>query len=85
LKKSAFELENAISIQDLAKVEFISHTIKGAAANFEISSIRQAAQEIESQTAGGNLKNAGDLLGLINSTILLLENDYQKKIQSSPK
>jgi two-component system, sensor histidine kinase and response regulator len=85
LKKSVSELENAISIQDLAKVEFISHTIKGAAANFEISSIRQAAQEIESQAAGGNLKNAGNLLGQINSTIPLLESDYQKKIQPPPK
>jgi PAS domain S-box-containing protein len=80
LKKSAFELENAISIQDIAKVNYLSHSIKGAAANFEINSIRQAAQEIETRSKEGELKGVNDMLAIINSTIPLLERDYQKHL-----
>jgi PAS domain S-box-containing protein len=81
LKKSTYELENAISTQDAAKVHFLSHSIKGAAANFEISSIRQAAQDLETRAKEGNLVGANDFLAAINSKIPVLERDYQQHIQ----
>ncbi|MHC1740265.1 MAG: response regulator [Anaerolineaceae bacterium] len=85
LKKSVYDLENAISIQDLQKVQFISHSIKGAASNFEITSIRLAAEEIENQAKEGNLEMASRLLENITATIPLLERDYQKNFQRSTK
>jgi two-component system, sensor histidine kinase and response regulator len=80
LKKSTDDLENAISIQDSQKVMLFSHSIKGAAANFEISSIRLAAQTIENDSKNGNLENAPILLEKIKSIIPLLEKDYQKNL-----
>jgi HPt (histidine-containing phosphotransfer) domain-containing protein len=80
LRKSILDLENAINIQDSQKVMFYSHSIKGAAANFEISSIRLAAQEIENDSKNGNLENAPALLDKIKSVIPLLEKDYQKNL-----
>jgi CheY-like chemotaxis protein/HPt (histidine-containing phosphotransfer) domain-containing protein len=80
LRKSILDLENAISIQDSQKVMFFSHSIKGAAANFEINSIRLAAQEIENDSKNGNLENAPALLDKIKSVIPLLEKDYQKNL-----
>ena len=82
LKKSVFDLENAISIQDVQKVQYYSHSIKGAAANFEISSIRLAAQGIEEEANSGQLTDAALLLEKIKSIIPLLEKDYQKNISS---
>jgi CheY-like chemotaxis protein/HPt (histidine-containing phosphotransfer) domain-containing protein len=82
LKKSVFDLENAISIQDIQKVQYYSHSIKGAAANFEISSIRLAAQGIEEEANSGQLTDAALLLEKIKSIIPLLEKDYQKNISS---
>jgi PAS domain S-box-containing protein len=80
LKKSTSELENAICIQDVTKVQSVSHSIKSAAANFEISTIRQAAQEIENRAKEGELKGANDYLSIINSAIPMLERDYQRFI-----
>ena len=80
LRKSILDLENAISIQDSQKVMFFSHSIKGAAANFEINSIRLAAQEIENDSKKGNLENAPILLDKIKSVVPLLEKDYQKNL-----
>jgi PAS domain S-box-containing protein len=80
LKKSVFDLENAISLQDISKVQYYSHSIKGAAANFEINSIRLAAQEIEDEANRGNLTDATLLLEKIKSFIPPLEKDYQKNI-----
>ena len=85
LKKSTYELENAISTQDAQKTQFISHTIKGASANFEINSVRLAAQELENRAKDGNLEGAEEFLAVITAAIPLLEHDYQKNLQETAK
>jgi CheY-like chemotaxis protein len=80
LKKSVYELEDAIYRMDATRVTFLSHSIKGAAANFEIDPIRDAAQEIEGRSRTGDLEDAADLLGTIKSVIPLLEKDYRQNL-----
>lgn len=82
LKNSTYELENAINICDPKKVQFVSHSIKGAASNFEISSIRKAADEIETRAKDGDLTDANKYLEEINAAIPLLEKDYQKNMKT---
>ena len=81
LKNSTFELENAIAESDSKKVQFIGHSIKGAASNFEISLIRDAAEKIEKMAKEGDLTKAGNYLEEINAAIPLLERDYQKNMK----
>jgi PAS domain S-box-containing protein len=78
LKKSTAELEDAIFRMDATRVNYLSHTIKGAAANFEISSIRDTAQELETRSKSGDLDDATTYLTRIKSIIPLLEKDYRK-------
>ena len=85
IKKSIYELENAIEMQDAVKVHFLSHTIKGSAANFEIESIRSLAEEIEMHAKDGDLSGAGERLLAIKARIPILERDYQQKILTLPK
>ena len=80
LKKSVFELEDAIYRMDATRVSFISHSIKGAAANFEIGPIRDVAMEIENRARNGDLEDAADLLNRIKSVVPLLEKDYRQNM-----
>jgi PAS domain S-box-containing protein len=82
LKKSIYELEDAIYRMDATRVSFISHSIKGAAANFEIGPIRDVAMEIENRSRNGDLEDAADLLGRIKSVVPLLEKDYRQNMIS---
>ena len=85
LKKSVYELETAINNRDTEKAHFLSHSIKGAAANFEIYSVRDAAFEIEKQTKDGKLDDADILLGKIKGAIPLLEKDYLQNFPAADK
>jgi HPt (histidine-containing phosphotransfer) domain-containing protein len=67
---------------DAAQVNYLSHTIKGASANFEISSIREIAQELETRSKNGDLEDANESLNKIKSIIPLLEKDYHKNFSS---
>jgi two-component system sensor histidine kinase/response regulator len=80
LKKSVYELEDAIYRMDATRVSFLAHSIKGAAANFEIGPIRDVAQEIETRSRSGDLEDASDMLGKIKSVIPLLEKDYRNNL-----
>jgi CheY-like chemotaxis protein len=80
LKKSVYELEDAIYRMDTTRVSFLAHSIKGAAANFEIGPIRDVAQELENRSRSGDLEDANDMLGKIKSIIPLLEKDYRQNL-----
>jgi PAS domain S-box-containing protein len=80
LKKSVYELEDAIYRMDTTRVSFLSHSIKGAAANFEIGPIRDVAQEMETRSRTGDLEDANDMLVKIKSVIPLLEKDYRQNM-----
>jgi len=85
LKKSTYELEAAIGSGDVGKVHFLSHSIKGASANFEIRSIREPAFEIETITQSGSLVGCEDLLNQIKSIIPVLEKDYRQNLPPTGK
>jgi PAS domain S-box-containing protein len=82
LKKSTFELEDAIFRMDATRVNFLSHSIKGAAANFEIGPIRDIALELETRSKNGDLEDANTLLSKIKSIIPILEKDYRQNMTS---
>lgn len=85
LKKSTYELDNAINNKDIDKAHFLSHSIKGAAANFEIQVVRDAALEIEQITRLGNLDSCDILLNKIKSIIPSLEKDYMQNLPAAGK
>lgn len=82
LKKSVYELEDAIYRMDATRVSFLAHSIKGASANFEIGQIRDVAQELETRSRSGDLEDANDMLSKIKSVIPLLEKDYRQNLPS---
>lgn len=82
LKKSVYELEVAIDNRDVQKVNYLGHSIKGAAANFEIRSIREPALKIEEISRNGGVDGCMELLDQIKAIIPILEKDYKKNLAS---
>ena len=85
LKKSSYELENAINLQDTSKVLFIAHTLKGSASNFEIEAIRESAKTIEDLAKKGSFDKVGQQMEKIVALIPILERDYQQNINKISK
>jgi len=79
--KNIEEMEKALQIKDAQKVAFFSHSIRGAAANFEVSSIRDLAEEIENNSRKGSLEDIDTRIQKIKSIMTLLEIDYQKNLR----
>ena len=80
VKASIADLEKALSINDVKKVHFISHSIKGSASNFEAKTISTPAFEIEQLTANGILpvNEVQLLIDELQSQVPLVEDFYQK-------
>lgn len=85
LKKSVFELDEALENKDVAKANFLSHSIKGAAGNFEIRSIREPAARIEEITKKGSLEGCMEMLDQIKAIIPILEKDYRKNLPGTAR
>ncbi|MEA5079806.1 MAG: response regulator, partial [Anaerolineaceae bacterium] len=85
LKKSVYELEEALENKDANKANFLSHSIKGAAGNFEIRSIREPASRIEEITKKGSLEGCMEMLDQIKAIIPILEKDYRKNLPGATK
>jgi CheY-like chemotaxis protein len=85
LKKSVYELETAIENKDVQKTNYLSHSIKGAAANFEIRTIREPAMKIEDASREGSLEGCRELVDQIKAVIPILEKDYKKNLPAAGK
>jgi two-component system, sensor histidine kinase and response regulator len=76
LKSSVNELEKALLSNDAKKIHFISHSIKGAASNFEAKTISSPAAKLENLTEDGTLTGCYPLISEIKRQIPLVENFY---------
>jgi two-component system, sensor histidine kinase and response regulator len=78
IKTSISEIENALLSNDTKKINFLSHSIKGSASNFEAKTVTAPAFELEKLTADGSLKGSYTLIAEIKRQIHLLEKFYQE-------
>jgi HPt (histidine-containing phosphotransfer) domain-containing protein len=76
VKVSLGDMEVALLNNDTKKLNFLSHSIKGAAGNFEAKTISAPAFELEKITADGSMKGASGLIAEIKRQIPLVENFY---------
>jgi two-component system, sensor histidine kinase and response regulator len=77
IKVSISEMETALLSNDIKKIHFISHSIKGAASNFEAKTISAPAFELEKLTAEDSLKGSYPLIAEIKKQAALVEIFYQ--------
>ncbi len=72
-KENIKEIERALISNDSQKIHFISHSIKGAASNFEAITISAPAQKIEIITAEGKMDGCYALIEEIKNQLSLIE------------
>jgi two-component system sensor histidine kinase/response regulator len=65
-------IRRAIVSQDAANLEQQAHTLKGSAANLGASAVSHAAHELEKMGRSGDLKHAGEILGVLEKEIARL-------------
>ncbi|MBA4376039.1 MAG: hypothetical protein C0401_07705 [Anaerolinea sp.] len=73
LRTSVSDMEKALLSNDAQRIHFISHSIKGAASNFEAKTISAPAFELEKLTADGSLMDSYSLISQIKNQIQILE------------
>ena len=80
VKVTIADLEKALSVNDVKKVHFLSHSIKGASSNFEAKTISSPAFEIEQLTANGILpvNEVQLLIDEIQRQVPLVESFFQQ-------
>ena len=76
IKVSISDMEKALLNNDAKKIHFLSHSIKGASANFEAKTISAPAFELEKLTSDGSLKGSYPLIAEIKRQVPLVENFY---------
>lgn len=76
IKVSISDMEKALLRNDAKKIHFLSHSIKGAAGNFEAKTISSPAFELEKLTAEGSLKGSYPLIAEIKRQVPLVEDFY---------
>ncbi len=77
VKVSVTDIEKALVENDINKIHFLSHSIKGSSSNFEAKTISTPAQQLEKLTADGSVKGSYPLLAEIKQQIQLVESFYQ--------
>ncbi len=76
IKPTISDIETALLSNDSKKIHFLSHSIKGAAGNFEAKTIAAPAFELETLTAEGSLKGSYPLIAEIKRQVQLVEKFY---------
>lgn len=76
IKISIDEMEKALLINDAKAIHFLSHSIKGAASNFEAVTISNPAQQLETLTADGTITGSYGLIAEIKGQVPLIEKFY---------
>lgn len=75
-RETCARMEAAFKCGDVQQLHHLSHSLKGAAANFEAREIRNAARELEELTASNSTVGAYALINLIKNLIPQLEAYY---------
>lgn len=76
IKLTISDMEKALLNNDDKKMHFLSHSIKGAASNFEAKTVSAPAFELEKLTADGSLKGSYPLIAEIKRQVVLVEKFY---------
>lgn len=76
-KETCSKMESAYQSGDVQQLHFLSHSLKGSSANFEIKKIRENARQIEELTGSNSTVGAFALINEINAAIPLVEEYYR--------
>lgn len=76
VKTSIAEIEKAVQSNDIKKIHFLSHSIKGAASNFEAKTVSAPAQALETLTQDGSLTGCYPLIAEIKRQVSYVETFY---------
>lgn len=75
-KETCTKMDTAFQNGDVQQLHFLSHSLKGSSANFEIKKIRDAARQLEELTGNNSTVGAFALINEIKSSIPSVEAFY---------